>query len=957
MRAEPFCIQPRCRGNRLEEWSARCERVGFCFGWQVFLAFLLVVIGVTASGQETGSITGLVISSWDASPLPNATITVRGTTLATQTDVDGRFAISGVPTGDHILRFSRSGFVASLATEVRVLPGQTTTVKGNLRPEFYEMEEYEVRAEEFTQQTEQILIERQNAVGMMDAVGSDTFKNLAVGDAAGALSKVTGATVADGKYAVVRGLADRYTFTTLNGMELPSADPDRKAFQLDLLPSSFMEKMDVNKTFTPDMSGGFAGGSIDIQTKSFPEDFVFEFRLGTAYNTQSSLRDDFASSDRSSTDWLGFDDGLRAMPSAAANSNPSGTQVLPNEVKHSFESSQFAPVAMDSPLDASLSLLFGDSEDIRGMKLGYLAGFNYKNEYRFYDGGLVRSYDQGGQVVQIDKSDTRGVIDYQWGALANLSLQMNERHELKFNFMYIQSAEDEARRLQGQDGDVTSVAAGTYTDQSILRWTERNLTYFQLAGGHDFPELNQVRLDWGASHSTTTQEDPDYRIFQFYADPQNDYYNPEISSATPSYPTRYWRDLQEDNDNVRGDLTIPLPSANSRDNALKTGAAYSLSERDFAQRGFSIRRQSSAHPFYHDGDPNEWMAEENLEYVNARNFPANLTYTGQQTINAGYLMTDWNVVEWLQFIGGMRYEETHISIDSFNLTQNRPNPSGSIRQNDLLPSVAAILRFNDKVDLRAAWSQTVVRPTFREIADVPIYDVTQNRTISGNPDLEISDSANYDLRLSWYPRPGEVLSASVFAKKIDGPIEQSVETLDNSNISYENFEQADVFGFEAEVRVRLDRVSDSLEAFSIGVNGAYIESEVPLTKDQKINRAFYGEHSSTRPLYSQPSYIVNGDLTWDHQATGTTVTLSGGVVGESLTLVGLAKPDEFIQPAPELNLYIRQRIGKHWDVRFTAKNLLNPDHEISQTWPEMGKTVLRSYTKGVTLGLSVGCEF
>jgi outer membrane receptor protein involved in Fe transport len=172
-----------------------------------------------------------------------------------------------------------------------------------------------------------------------------------------------------------------------------------------------------------------------------------------------------------------------------------------------------------------------------------------------------------------------------------------------------------------------------------------------------------------------------------------------------------------------------------------------------------------------------------------------------------------------------------------------------------------------------------------------------------------------------------------------------------------NFEKADVWGVEAELRLGLDRIWEPLQTFSFGVNGAYIESKVPLTEVQRINRAGYGDFSDDRPLYNQPSYVLNGDLTWDNPESGTTVTLSGGVVGESLVLVGLAKPDEFVEPAPELNLFIGQRLGKHWDVRFTAKNLLDPVYEVTQTWPVAGKQVLQSHTRGITLGLSIGYKF
>jgi outer membrane receptor protein involved in Fe transport len=936
------------------------RRVTISVSLRIF-ALLLLLAG-TVHAQENGSVSGVVVSTWDATPLPGVTVTVRGTTLAAQAGADGRFELKNVPPGEQVLRFSKSGYATATVTEVRVLPGQTTTVNGNLRPEFYDLEEYEVTAEEFNEQSEKIIVERQQSSSMMDAVGSDSFKNLAVGDAAGALSKVTGATVADGKYAVIRGLADRYTFTTLNGMELPSADPDRKAFQLDLMPSKFIEKLDVRKTFTPDMSGGFAGGSIDIVTKSFPDDFLFEFRVGTAYNTEASLRKNFLSSNHGGNDWLGMDDGTRALPPAAALSSPNGTQFLPDSVKNSFAGGQFAPTPMKSPLNADMSMLIGDSkkfDSLGGIKLGFLAGINYKNEYEFYDDGIVRSYDSGGQQIKIDKTDTRGVIHYQWGALASLSMELNEQHSFRFNYMYIQSADDEARHLQGQDGDVTSASDGTYTDQSILRWTERNLAYYQVSGGHDFPELDDIRLDWGAAYSETTQDDPDYRIFQFIADPQNDFYNANYSSSKPSYPTRYWRALAEKNQNYRVDLTVPVPSYNAKDNSIKTGVAYSESKRDYSQRGFSFLG-NSGHPFFSSGDPNTWLNEDYLQYIRVRNFPANLEYNGRQIIEGAYLMGDWNTFECLELIGGARYENTSLSIDSFNVTKNTANPSGSINQNDVLPSVTAILRLGEHVDIRAAWSDTVVRPTYREIAKVEIYDVSQNRTYIGNPDLKISDCQNFDLRASWYPRPGEILSASAFAKRIKDPIEQASLDRDNAQISYENFEKADVFGVEAEARFKLDRLWDEFEPFSVGVNGAYIKSKVPLTESQIKNRGpalGYGDRSTTRPLYNQPKYIFNADVTWDFKRTGTAVTLSGGMVGESLVLVGLAKPDEYVQPAPQLNLFIRQKLSKNWDLRFTAKNLLNPAYEVTQTWPEVGKVVLRSYTKGITFGLSLGCEF
>ena len=389
-----------------------------CLGLLFFL-----VAGIRARAQDSGTISGVVVSTWDGTPLSGATVTVRGTTLATQTDANGRYELKNVPPGDQVLRFSKSSYATAVVTDARLLPGQTTTVNGNLRPEFYEMEEYEVAAEEFTQQTEQLLIERQQSSSLLEAIGSEQFSKLGAGDAAEALSKVSGASIADGKFAVIRGLADRYTTTTLNGTELPSADPDRKAAQLDLLPTQVIERMDVSKTFTPDMSGGFAGGAIDIVTKGIPDRPIFNFALGTSYNTQSSLNEKFLASDRSKTDWLAMDDGKRALPDVAYNSSPSpGGTPIQNEsqVEQSFGSSQMSPLPDKSPLNSAFALAFGDGTKRGEFNLGFLASLTYKNDYKFYDDGFVRKYE--GPTVTRDMDDAKGLSEYTWAASTTLGL-------------------------------------------------------------------------------------------------------------------------------------------------------------------------------------------------------------------------------------------------------------------------------------------------------------------------------------------------------------------------------------------------------------------------------------------------------------------------------------------------------------------------------------------------------
>lgn len=616
---------------------------------------------------------------------------------------------------------------------------------------------------------------------------------------------------------------------------------------------------------------------------------------------------------------------------------------------------RLAPLPVQAPLNYGLATAFGDRIKRRDWTFGFLGSFNFKNEYKFYDDGLVRKYEAATRIK--DVVDAKGVSEYTWSGSASLGLSLGEQHELKFNFLYVQAAEDEARRLRGFVQDFSEPGT-SYSEQDILHWTERNLTYYQLVGRHKLPDLKDVEFDWAAALSTATQDEPDHRIFQLLAFPNDGVFYPQ-SVATPTSPTRFWREVVEQNRNVRGDFTLPLPSYNAKDNSLKLGGAVSDSARDFFQRGYEMYWNGSSQlTFLQTGNPQEYLTPPNYPYVTYRNYPVNIVYQGAQTITAGYGMADWAAAEWLRIIGGVRWERTDLSLSGRNQTLNQGLAPGQIQQDDWLPSASAVISLTDKLQVRAAWSRTVVRPTYREIAPVYIYDIADGELISGSPDLVVADSANYDLRLEYYPRAGELASISLFLKQIDKPIE--LIQVNGNDVTYTNSPRADVYGVEAELRVGLDRIWSPLQEFTLGGNAAYIISDVSISPaDQRQRFQTYRDTSSSRPLYDQPEYVLNGDLTWEHARTGTALTVAGGVVGRRLVLYGLTNPDEYEEPAPQLDVFLSQKLGKAWKLKFSAKNLLNPAFETTQQNAAAGgqSQLLKSYTKGRTFGLSLGCEF
>lgn len=950
--------------------------------WTVF--FIVFIQCLHAQNlNDSGSISGVVVESWQGKPLAGATITLRGTTLATTADAQGRYTLSPVAPGEHVLRFSKSGYATATVTDVRVIAGQVTKLDGNLRPEFFDLEEYDVTAEEFQEQTIAILEERSSSAALMDSIGSDQFAKLGSGDAAEIMTKVTGVTIAEGKYAVIRGLSDRYTLTLLNGAELPSADPYRRAVQLDLFPAEMIDRMLVSKTFTPDMPGGFAGGSANIITKSFPDRFVFSFSTAAGYNTQTTLNDRFLSYNGSSTDWLALDDGTRELPPLAANTPPNqmpqapfdaSQAALAEQLNRAFENHQLAPTPDRALFNHEFSLSLGDTLKLFDRRLGFFAGINYDRDFKFYENGRRARYEGGinfdtyefGLIPRLDLHDTRAVEEINQGAVASLSFEFNPEHEIGFTYLHNQAAEKQARRLSGYENRVSEEFPGGYFDTSVLSWTERNLAAYQFRGRHELPALHQARTDWLVSLASTSQDEPDLRFFSFYGIPQSDGATHYIFSNNfqPTYPTRYYRTLTEENINFKIDETIPFDLWNGLEAQVKSGFFYSGSDRAYQERSFQYLSQNNFDPFTTEGDGNRFLTEENLRRKTGNtfdryvaNYPINFDYTGEFNVTAYYGMLDLPVFSKHRLIAGARLESTDLGVDTLNKNTGVSETS-AIQQTDALPAVSWVWNLITNMNLRASYSQTVARPTYREISPAITFDFVGGEQLVGNPDLQLSHVQNYDLRWEWFPRPGEVLSLGLFYKTIENPIERTLLGID-SRASYVNSESAALLGVELEARKQLDFIDDLLKDFSIGFNFAYIESEVPRSPVERENRERFGfPTKASRPLFDQAPYIVNADLTWSQARLGTTATVGVTYAAARLAFVNLDAPDIYEQSGPQLDFILTQRLGKGWDLKFSAKNLLDPDFKhIYDPQDTSSEFIYASHRKGMTFKLGLAYKY
>ena len=938
--------------------------------------FLLLCASRVLHAQEAGSVSGLVISTWNGTPLGGVVVTVRGTTLAAQTDGTGRFLIGGVPPGDQTLRFSKAGYAAAVVTEVRVVPGQTTTVNGNLRPEFTDMEEYEVTAEELQEQTQQIIEERQLSTSFLDAIGSEQFSKLGAGDAGSIVSRVTGVSLVGGKYAVVRGLSDRYTRTLLNGLEVPSADPYRTSPQLDLFPASMIDRISVSKTFTPDQPGGSGGGTIDIVTKPFPEKPFVKASIGTSYNPNSNLKKNFLAAPDSNMHPVGMPKEPRGLapeyfdlteridkpPNAVSRETPERAAERRTQADavsgllNGLGTSDFAGAEQQSPLNFAMNASAGRTVPVLDRPLGMFAAFNYARKFTLLDNYEVNDYS-GLLTLKKSGTETRANINTDFGGNVNLGYKVSDDHELGFNFMYAQSIDEEARHttfdyLEGREGDSM--------EKWQLHYTQREVQNYQLRGAHNLPYVLDSKLDWTVGMAKSSQDEPNHRFMNYFMSPNGTPTFGDSALPVPQNPSRYYREVSEDSQNARADWTLPLTFM-PEESKFKMGFFKAGTERDFKEQYFGYTGSSGFDP----KNPNTYLNDPKyLDYTTTYlggirtnyswsrfvDLVIGRPYTAEQNIMAGYPMLDLGVTPWLRLVGGARIENTYMLIET------RDAGDSKIDQLDILPAAGAIITIITSLNLRLNYAETVARPSFREKAPISNYLPDEDLFADGNPDLQMSAITSYDARIEWFPAPGDIISAGVFYKKIKGPIELArVDLIDS--VTWRNRDEGIVMGVEFEARKSMDFLAEELKGLTLGVNVALIKSETEFTADEYANKtnAAYST-DKTRPLYSQSPYIINADMSYEIPKWGASLTLAANLTGERIILTTPQGPDVYEHTPVSLDLIMSKKLGKYFTARFGVRNLLDPEYR--QTYGEnFDDPIRRAYTRGRTYSIALTAEF
>lgn len=949
--------------------------------------FLFSLLPFLSWAQSTGSIAGTVIDGESKEPVMFGNVIIDGSTQGVSTDMDGQYKFTGLQPGTYTLKFSYLGLKDKLVENIEVKAGATTTVDVKMGEDPVVLDlNATVSAERITNTETAVLSLKKESTAVLDGVSAKEISKSGDNDAAAAVRRISGVTVEGGKYVYVRGLGDRYSRTTLNGADIPGLDPNKNTVQMDLFPTNLLDNILVYKTFTPNLPGDFTGGYIDVVTKNFPSGLTINASGSMGYNTQTTFNPNFLTQKRGSLDWLGFDDGRRAIPNIVRNADQ--IPALQNNGSSNFDLQQARQLVdmtnsfantweqqrQAVPFNHSLSFSFGNKYKFDNFtELGIIAALSYNRNFSYYDQGTYGIYQLSGLYNNVDGlapllrlNDSRGTDDVLWGAMVNVAYKIKAAHTFNIMLMHNQSSTTSARYLEGlKDDDLDE----TFQTQSS-RFLQRGLSTIQIGGKHTLLKFNNLDIKWKSSFARSTQDDPDLRYFTNRYDPQFNLY--QIKPSSDRVPSRFYREMEQINWSNKLDISMPIIhwADNIKDKIkISAGGAHLSKNRSFVENRYAFENQQ----INFRGDITSYFASNNLIQMDENNFAndgngvyienaldsANI-YDARQNLYAGYGMVELPLVPGLTLITGARLEYTDIQLKTFSQKVLALFPELDGKQNilenlDVLPSVSLNWEASKKMKLRAAYSRTLARPSFRELAPFTSFDVEGGYAFVGNPSLKRTLTDNADLRWEFYPTNRELISISTFYKNFNNPIERTFNPkATNPELTYRNVDQAFLLGVELEVRKSLGFITPILRDLQLGVNFSYIYSQTTVDKQElAAMRAEWPEAPATREMYGQSPYSLNALLSYKNDSLGLQVNVVFNMSGPRISFISIgATPNTYLQPRPLLSLNVSKRLAKNFSIKASASNLLLSPYRESIQFKKNTYNVI-SYQPGMNFSIGV----
>lgn len=911
--------------------------------------------------RPVGLIRGRVYTGGAKTPVPKAGVFVRGVPRDAKTDDKGAFELQ-LPEGSYDLVVIHSKFTTTKLVDVVVDANHPKELRIRVEEATPALEDFVVTAPHIEGGVASLVAERRESASVDEVIGAEEMSRSGDSDAAGALRRVTGITVVGGQFVYVRGMGERYSATLLNGQAIPSPEPERRVIPLDLFSTDILESVVIQKTPSPDSPAEFGGGVVLLRTKSFPEKFTLNASAGLGMVSNASFRGR-PSHEGGSLDFLGTDDGGRALPQEIRDNSPLREG---NLFQEGFTPEELAAMGRllkvnynvsdetVSP-DTSLSFSVGDRFEVKKRPIGYLLSLGHGRAHSFKseanrrfiasdtaEGGLELNNDF--QIAELSQSVSGSGIFV-------AGFEPEKGDEIKATTLLLRITDNQTAQVTGRSDDL-----GQDIRRSRLRFVERQLFTQQFVGRHEIERANKAIAEWRYSLSMAKRDEPDRREY-FYADESIDADAPPDDfqiSARPAGNQRVWSDLTDQIHDFGADYAQPFSIWNGDTAVAKVGASAVFRKREYDTLRLTLRAPRMIQAEDRRLTPNELWSADNLNaedgWVLEDTTQPTDAYSAEQQIQAAYGMIDVPLATGIELRAGARIERSRQRVTTFSPFDKDLVPlETNLDNTDVLPSILGKYQILDQLMLRGGYGRTVTRPDFRELSESQFRDVVTATRFVGNPELVRGTIDNFDARLEYYFSSDELVSLSAFYKRFQDPIEQiDLGGVDRS-VSWDNADSATNVGLEIESRGRLGFVSPLLRDVFASVNIALIKSQVVLGEESSGVST-----SKERALQGQSPYVVNIQLGYDDaNVSGMSAVFLYNVFGERIRDVGrLGSPDIFEEPVHQLDFVYGHKLGEHWKLKFKAKNLLNQEVEFSQ-----GIKVARQFRTGRSFGLSLAWDW
>jgi len=780
---------------------------------------------------------------------------------------------------------------------------------------------------------------------VLSVLSAEDIARTGEGDVAGALSRVTGLSVANNGFVYVRGLGDRYSQAFLNGSPLPSPEPLRRAVPLDIFPTDVISSSLVQKSYSANLPGEFGGGLINLTTLAVPKAPFLKFGVGISGDTETSGHVGYTHYG-SKYDYLGMDRGIRKIPPSMAAFLASGDRLSSGRIDTGDIAKQFLNTRTGviqyndkMPINGSASVTGGTSRIIGDGELGIVATAGYSNSWSTKDNTEQTAADAALSVIDKDYREVSTENRIVANALFGLGYEFGEGNRIRWTNLIVR---DTLKRAALAEGTQSSQKTGFDFLEQNTGWYEREVWSSQLSGGLNF---DPFKVDARFAVANSRREAPfelgvGYSRSNIAASPFGSYFINRLDNGQTGFAEIAFSDLDESLLSGGVDFSYTF----SPQFVLSAGFESSKTERDSERREFLFIAPSDFETAVGMLRPDLLLGGAIIEYYRIgliESTESDPAFTAELKTSGAYLQAQAEIFEGLEINAGLRYEQGEQNVRPLQVFATPSNSGAStlLDNSYVLPAATLTWKFADDMQARFNVSKTIARPQFRELMFQAYYDPESNRAFIGNPLLVDSEFLNAEARWEWYLPGNQRVSVAGFWKEIDKPIEAFTSFSDNNPLtSFTNAPAATLYGVELESQLYLDmdRFSDS--AFFANrraiVIGNYTWSDSKIEVKPGDTAALFGTATQAAsnffadgaPLTGQSQHLANIQLGFEDSASLSQQTLLISYASDRATGRGAAGlPDVIESPGVSVDFVARQGLdlfGQEIELKFEARNLL-----------------------------------